>query len=179
MFPMSPSDVWSSTNNSTNCNNAVFKIRIIENLAEANFNPVPVGCAPYNVQFENTSQGTSFQWNFGDGTTSTQTNPSHTYTEGGTFTVTLIASDPASCNRTDTIRRTVTVVSPSPSTLADITSCPGESVIIGPETDYPEGTTFEWIQGSGFSNPHSQNPSVNNQKIKYTHHECLSIRGLF
>ncbi|MBQ1605179.1 MAG: gliding motility-associated C-terminal domain-containing protein, partial [Bacteroidales bacterium] len=160
MFPMSPSDVWSSTNNSTNCNNAVFKIRIIENLAEANFNPVPVGCAPYNVQFENTSQGTSFQWNFGDGATSTQTNPSHTYTEGGTFTVTLIASDPASCNRTDTIRRTVTVVSPSPSTLADITSCPGESVIIGPETDYPEGTTFEWIQGSGFSNQYAQNPSV-------------------
>ena len=160
MFPMSPSDVWSSTNNSTNCNNAVFKIRIIENLAEANFNPVPVGCAPYNVQFENTSQGTSFQWNFGDGTTSTQTNPSHTYTEGGTFTVTLIASDPVSCNRTDTIRRTITVVSPSPSTLDDITSCPGESVIIGPETDYPNGTTFNWIQGNGFSNPNMQNPSV-------------------
>lgn len=160
MFPMSPSDVWSSVNNSTNCNNAVFKIRIIENLAEANFNPVPVGCAPYNVQFENTSQGTSFQWDFGDGTTSTLTNPSHTYTTGGTFTVMLIAGDPASCNLTDTIRRTVTVVSPSPSTLDDITSCPGESVIIGPETEYPEGTTFEWIQGSGFSNQYMQNPSV-------------------
>ncbi|MBO7133071.1 MAG: gliding motility-associated C-terminal domain-containing protein [Bacteroidales bacterium] len=169
MFPASPSDVWSTTNNSTNCNNAVFKIRIIENLAEANFNPVPVGCAPYNVQFENTSQGTSFLWNFGDGTTSTQTNPSHTYTNGGTYTVMLIANDPASCNRTDTIRRFVTVVSPSPSTLDDITGCPNESVIIGPETDYPEGTTFEWIQGNGISNPYVQNPSVSpTQTSTYT-----------
>ena len=169
MFPASPADVWSTSNNSTNCNNAVFKIRIIENLAEANFNPVPVGCAPYNVQFENTSQGTSFTWNFGDGTTSTQTNPSHTYTNGGTYIVTLIARDPASCNMTDTIRRTITVVSPSPSNLDDITSCPGESVIIGPETEYPEGTTFQWIQGSGFSNPNAQNPSVTpTQTTTYT-----------
>ncbi len=169
MFPASPSDVWSTSNNSTNCNNAVFKIRIIENLAEANFNPVPVGCAPYNVQFENTSQGTSFLWEFGDGTTSTQTNPSHTYTNGGSYIVTLIARDPASCNMTDTIRRTITVVSPSPSNLDDITSCPGESVIIGPETDYPDGTTFQWIQGSGFSNPNIQNPSVTpTQTTTYT-----------
>ncbi len=169
MFPISPADVWSTSNNSTNCNNAVFKIRIIENLAEANFNPVPVGCAPYNVQFENTSQGTSFLWNFGDGTTSTLTNPSHTYSNGGTYTVTLIAYDPSSCNMTDTIRRSVTVVSPNPSTLDNITSCPGESVIIGPETDYPEGTTFEWIQGSGFSNPNAQNPSVTpTQTTTYT-----------
>lgn len=160
MFPISPSDVWSTSNNSTNCNNAVFKIRIIENLAEANFNPVPAGCVPYNVQLENTSQGTSFHWDFGDGTTSTLEQPSHTYTNGGTYTITLIANDPASCNRSDTIRRNVTVVAPQPTTLDDITSCPGESVIIGPDTEYPEGTTFEWIQGSGFSNPNIQNPSV-------------------
>ena len=169
MFPTSPSDVWSASNNASNCNNAVFKIRIIENLAEANFNPVPAGCAPYNVQFENTSQGSSFLWNFGDGTTSTLTNPSHTYSTGGTYTVTLIAYDPSSCNMTDTIRRSVTVVSPVPSTLDDITSCPSESVIIGPATDYPDGTTFEWIQGSGFSNPNIQNPSVTpTQTTTYT-----------
>ncbi len=159
-FPTSPADVWSATNNSTNCNNAVFKIRIIENLADANFNPVPVGCAPYNVEFVNTSQGTSFLWDFGDGTTSTQTNPTHTYTNGGNYVVTLIANDPMSCNYADTIQRTISVVSPVPSTLDDITSCPGESVIIGPTTEYPEGTTFEWITGSGFSNPTLQNPSV-------------------
>lgn len=159
-FPMYPSDVWSSTNNSTNCNNAVYKIRIIENLADANFNPVPVGCAPYNVEFVNTSQGTSFLWDFGDGTTSTATNPTHNYTNGGNYTVTLIANDPGSCNRSDTVQRIVTVVSPNPSTLDDITSCPGESVIIGPTTEYPEGTTFQWISGSGISNTSVQNPSV-------------------
>lgn len=159
-FPMSPTDVWASTNMSTNCNNAVFKIRIIENLADANFNPVPVGCAPYNVEFVNTSLGSSFHWDFGDGTTSTQFNPTHTYANGGTYTVTLIANEPSSCNISDTIQRVVTVVSPSPSALPDITSCPGESIIIGPNTEYPEGTTFEWISGEGISNQNLQNPSV-------------------
>ncbi|MCF0207198.1 MAG: PKD domain-containing protein, partial [Bacteroidales bacterium] len=169
-------DVWSPTNSSTNCNNAVFKIRIIENLAEANFNPVPVGCVPYEVSFVNNSLGTTYHWDFGDGTTSSHVNPTHTYTEGGTYTVTLIANDPTSCNLSDTIQRTVSVVSPNPTILDELSVCQGESIIIGPNTNYPDGTTFEWIQGSGLSNSQIQNPSVNpattNTYIMVAHSVC-------
>jgi hypothetical protein len=35
----------------------------------------------------------SYEWNFGDGDTSTDANPSHTYHSGGTFTVTLKVTD--------------------------------------------------------------------------------------
>lgn len=35
----------------------------------------------------------SWQWDFGDGATSTDRNPKHTFTKSGTFTVTLIAKD--------------------------------------------------------------------------------------
>ena len=50
------------------------------------------GCAPLTVQFTNTSvQATNFQWNFGDGSTSSATDPIHTYTVPGTYTVTLTA----------------------------------------------------------------------------------------
>lgn len=51
------------------------------------------GCtSPMNITFANTSvNGTSFDWSFGDGNTSTQSNPTHTYSSNGVYTVTLIA----------------------------------------------------------------------------------------
>jgi PKD repeat protein len=43
------------------------------------------------VSFTDQSTGinTSWEWDFGDGSTSTKQNPSHTYTEPGTYTVSL------------------------------------------------------------------------------------------
>ncbi|MDN3669513.1 PKD domain-containing protein [Echinicola jeungdonensis] len=46
-----------------------------------------------DVAFTNTSENAvSFTWNFGDGNTSTEENPSHTYAEAGTYTVVLTAT---------------------------------------------------------------------------------------
>lgn len=66
--------------------------------------PVLTSCsAPFTVNFNNTStNGTSFNWNFGDGGTSTLNNPSHTYTTPGTYTVTLQA-DGGACGTDDLI----------------------------------------------------------------------------
>ena len=51
------------------------------------------GYAPLSVQFTDLSQyATSRSWNFGDGTTSTEQNPMHTYSAAGTYTVSLTAS---------------------------------------------------------------------------------------
>lgn len=45
---------------------------------------------PLQVQFTNqTPNATTFLWNFGDGTTSTQQNPTHTYAQNGTYNVSL------------------------------------------------------------------------------------------
>ena len=49
---------------------------------------------------------TTFLWDFGDGTTSTLINPSHTYFDPGSYTVTLIVTDPFSCNGVDTFSLT-------------------------------------------------------------------------
>jgi PKD repeat protein len=45
------------------------------------------------VQFADTTAGgpTSWQWNFGDGATSTVKNPSHAFGRTGSYTVTLVA----------------------------------------------------------------------------------------
>lgn len=55
------------------------------------------GLAPLTAQYTNTTAGivTSWLWNFGDGQTSTEANPIHTYITPGTYTVTLVASGPA------------------------------------------------------------------------------------
>ncbi|HQF28895.1 MAG TPA: PKD domain-containing protein, partial [Bacteroidia bacterium] len=48
------------------------------------------GCSPLNVQFTNTSQNAvSYFWNFGNGNTSTQQNPSNIYTQAGNYSSSL------------------------------------------------------------------------------------------
>lgn len=55
---------------------------------------------------------TSWNWNFGDNTTSTQQNPSHTYTTGGTYSVSLTVSNGAAAS--NSIIKPVTVSSSIP-----------------------------------------------------------------
>ncbi len=61
-------------------------------------NPVPFvdfeanpldGCVPVSVNFNNLSDPGDMIWDFGDGVTSVNNNPSHLYTNSGIFTVTL------------------------------------------------------------------------------------------
>jgi hypothetical protein len=51
------------------------------------------GAAPLTVQFTDRSSGRPnyWLWDFGDGSTSSQQNPVHTYSDSGTYTVTLTA----------------------------------------------------------------------------------------
>lgn len=58
----------------------------------ASFTAAPlIGDTPLAVQFTSSSTGSidAYAWTFGDGATSSETNPLHTYTTGGAFTVAL------------------------------------------------------------------------------------------
>lgn len=73
------------------------------NLLVADFVANPLkGYEPLTVQFTDKSLGkpTSWKWDFGDGATSSQKNPLHTYQNSGTYTVTLIVSN---INKSDTL----------------------------------------------------------------------------
>jgi len=67
----------------------------------ANFTATPTsGNAPLTVQFNDTSTNTptSWTWNFGDGNTSIQQNPQHTYVTRGNYTVILTANNAGGSN---------------------------------------------------------------------------------
>ncbi|MEA3477866.1 MAG: PKD domain-containing protein [Bacteroidota bacterium] len=62
---------------------------------QAGFYAYPDSTSPYTIQFVDNSTGFHDQWNwdFGDGQTSTQSNPLHSYNAGGSFLVCLTIWD--------------------------------------------------------------------------------------
>lgn len=63
------------------------------NPSQSDFQVAPLGNGSY--QFQNNSQNaTSYLWDFGDGTTSDEENPTHTYADFGNYTVALTAFGP-------------------------------------------------------------------------------------
>ncbi|TAE47633.1 MAG: PKD domain-containing protein, partial [Bacteroidetes bacterium] len=60
------------------------------------------GCTPFEVDFTDNSSGVSapivgWLWDFGDGSTSTAQNPTHTYMAPGLYTITLTTTDNNGC----------------------------------------------------------------------------------
>ena len=78
------------------------------------------GTAPLLVSFANTSDGpvTAWAWDFGDGSSSTEQNPTHEYTRAGSYVVRLTASGPGGSDAA-TLREIITV---SPGPLAGLLS---------------------------------------------------------
>jgi PKD repeat protein len=61
------------------------------------FADVTSGDAPLTVMFTDlSSNATAWAWDFGDGNTSTEQSPTHTYTTDGVYSVTLVASNDGS-----------------------------------------------------------------------------------
>ena len=62
------------------------------------------GCAPLTVEFSDSTRSregiVTWEWDFGDGTTSTLQNPTHIYPDTGHFTVMLIAENTMGCRDT-------------------------------------------------------------------------------
>lgn len=67
--------------------------------------------APLKVVLTNTStNATSYEWDFGDGTTSTEINPTHRYNGKGVYKVTLVASN---SSKSSTYHTNITIEEPT------------------------------------------------------------------
>ncbi len=118
---------------------------------DAQFTTPPTGCVPYTAVFNNTSiGGQSFEWFFGDGNTSTVANPTHVYNTAGTYNIVMVATDPNTCNITDTARFTITVFD---NPVANFSYTPLVPVNNSPHTftnlSSPDAVSFKWDFGDG------------------------------
>ena len=107
------------------------------------------GCVPLDVTFANESQSeeaiTAYQWDFGDGATSTAASPSHSYTKAGTYDVRLIIRTASGC--ADTLLREH-FVRTGTEPLVDFKATPTESCLETPvqftNLSKPAGLSWQW-----------------------------------
>jgi gliding motility-associated-like protein len=127
-FPTTPG-VWSNTNESTGCNLAVFRFDLSAIQAEVEIDGPTQVCVGDNVEFINATVGASnYSWNFGDGSTSNEFQPVHSFAQGGEYTVQLIGSDNALCVTADTATVQITIVPDVfPQVQDDVVICSGET----------------------------------------------------
>lgn len=158
VFPTFPDNVYSHTNNSANCNVAIFKININNDFPVAEFGYPLVGCAPYTIDFENLGRGTSYLWDFGDQTISTDENPTHTFTEGGFYNVRLIAYMPDGCISSDTVIHSILVLGNSSRKIDTLYTCPNIPIQIGIPPISSENIVMTWYPANFVSDPSTSNP---------------------
>jgi len=84
--------------------------------------PDTIGCQPFTASFSNSSlYGDSSYWEFGDGDTSSNDNPSHVYTVAGSYDVKLITTSQFGCVDTFSYGPLVVKETPQPAFTADTT----------------------------------------------------------
>jgi PKD repeat protein len=118
----------------------------------ADFSATPTnGLVPLSVSFTNlSSAATNYSWNFGDGNFSTTLNPSHIYTNAGSYIVSLTAVGPGGTN---TLTRTNYIVATNPlPVIADFNATPtnGLAPLSVSFTNLSSGATnYSWDFGDG------------------------------
>ncbi|MEA3446309.1 MAG: PKD domain-containing protein [Bacteroidota bacterium] len=117
---------------------------------------VPGSLMGYQYTDLSTGAPTSWAWDFGDGTTSTLQNPTHTYAQNGTYVVTLTISGP-NCSDTETM----TITTGTTSCIADFMFYPdSNSVMTYYFYDMSTGSPTSWTWDFGDGTTSSlQNPT--------------------
>jgi PKD repeat protein len=109
------------------------------------------------ITFTNTSQNaTSYLWDFGDGSTSTDENSTHSYTTAGTFTISLSVTGDGGTN-TSSINITILFPAPIASfTMDKTTAYTGEIVMFTNTSQF--ATSYSWNFGDNETST-EMNPS--------------------
>lgn len=136
-WPVTPGS-WPLTpgnpNHSGNCNNGVVKLDFQLQTSIATIQTATMaGCAPFVATFTSatppTGSGSTFTWYLAPGqTTSTNPNPTITYTAPGIYTVSLVIRDNLTCNKKDSAITYITIY-PQPTALINFTSTGCSNVV--------------------------------------------------
>ncbi|MBL7950113.1 MAG: PKD domain-containing protein [Flavobacteriales bacterium] len=134
----------------TACTSSITHQVVVQPTPQATFTLDPLsGCIDLDVAFDNTSIGGDFsQWDFGDDNTSSLTDPFHTYSVAGTYTVELVSSSLNGC--TDTASAVV-VAHPIPTSAFSLSvsgSC-GPQTTVQAINSSQGAVGYTWDLGNG------------------------------
>lgn len=121
------------------------------------------GCSPVTVNFIDASPvvppGTTYHWNFGNGNTSGQQNPSFNYIQPGIYTVSLTLTAPGGCTSVFSVQSVNVYANPVAAfIIAPLSSFIGREVSFFDQT-YPTPSTWDWNFGDGIGVSTIQNPT--------------------
>ncbi len=140
--------------NATNCNGSNINTQVAYITAAfapvSNFTSnVTSGAVPLSVNFtdQSTNTPTSWLWNFGDGNTSTDQNPTHTYVAAGNYNVSLNATNVGGTNLVTQTAYITTAVAPVSNFTVDLTS--GVASLAVSFTDFSTNTPTSWAWDFG------------------------------
>lgn len=148
------------------------------NMVEADFIGGNFCSNDNSLSFVNTStNATAYEWDFGDGNSSSDATPTHTFAEPGTYTVTLISSNPGSCNLYDTATQIINIY---PNPIASFYFTP-----MTPETNVPtqfvntsEGaTSYNWTFGDG--NTSTEKDPEHQYNVTGEYNVCLTVSNQY
>jgi len=128
---------------------------------EVDVNPCTGAISTTNLS----TNGVSYSWDFGDGGTSTATNPTYTYNNNGTYTITLYATD--NMGNTDWYDVEVTIGGGGNFANAgnNVSMCQGSSITLNASG----GNSYSWSPSTGLSNANIANPTASpNSTTTYT-----------
>lgn len=139
----------------TPCQDTIIKQIVVRTPPNAQFSFTPTFSCGNAIQFNpQTTNGTSYTWNFGDNSTSTQESPLHTYINNGTYYVTMSITDSHGCQNIYNNPTPILVqkpvgdfdatptqgCKPLPVSFTDLSSC---------NTTYTHFTSWSWNFGDG------------------------------
>lgn len=125
---------------------------------EANFSlNTPFGCSPLEVNFSDASDPgqekiENWFWDFGDGTTSSDQNPSHTFVNAGKYSVSLKVKNAAGDTSVFSLPDSIVVSSnPTVSISNDTTGCVSSKVTFKgtAQSSLASSLSWEWDFGNG------------------------------
>ncbi|MGQ0828904.1 MAG: PKD domain-containing protein [Bacteroidota bacterium] len=164
-FTVSPANSTTYTVTVTDaCSNTVYSTVsvVVNQLPIIDLAPLSgVGCDKTTVNFTNNSinTGAQYLWDFGDGTTSTQINPSHSYTSSGTYNINVLVTSAYGC--TNTANTTCSIII-YPGTQAQFTAEAIDGTTISPKYNFINSSVNAssqlWYFGDGSSSTQKNPP---------------------
>ncbi len=115
--------------------------------------PDSLSCEGKPVQFTNQSSGNTltWQWNFGDGTASAATTPSHTFSAEGDYTIKLKATDRYGCSDSLTKTAYIRIHNPKALFAASKTEATCPPLVVDFTNQSTNSTRLRWDFGDGTS----------------------------